>query len=707
MRPHSIHWSGIAAGLLCAIVLSALPLRSQQSGATATEAGNAAAETVDPAAALAARAAQAIADFEAVRHRKDQKRQADKLLLWLGEIDHESITRYLEERLEETTPKNEAIAFLRAIARVARPDLQHEVWTLLHDADASGAVKQAAAAALLTMGGRASDRVVSMLRKGSDAAKDDVRLAALNAVIATGDAALIQALAPVFEQGTSKDKVTLLRLFEPVREVAAISDARARLVRNGSLILSAIAWRQLAVESDPRAADLAIDLLERMPDGPTVDVAAEMIAGISLVRDPELYPLLLRYGAMAADAKNGAIKRALRAAAPLAAKDMELMRYMAKTGLEHSDRGAREAAMLLLREAPAEAVAPLVQRIRKKLRKPRKEALDLAAGLHDILAKDPTWKKDLLALARSSDAEVRAVGLTLLRELGSDEAIEIAQKSLGAREWELRTAAVRYLTNFRTVASIPLLIARVDQEDGRLAAELGTALFVHTGTRWWKEQDWKDWWIKHKSGFVLPHEETVRGAMAGTGGQTSAYFGIPLVSKKVAFLIDLSGSMNARIKSVAGGGTLAPEEREKGRRRIDAAKDELTAALAKIPSNFAVNVIPYSNGAKPHWNELREVDDENRKEILDFVRKLRVNGGTNIYGALEAAFADPSVDTIYLLTDGEPSVGDIVVPDEIADEVRRWNRLRQIVVHTIGIGIDSDLLKRLAEESGGVYKFVP
>ena len=141
--------------------------------------------------------------------------------------------------------------------------------------------------------------------------------------------------------------------------------------------------------------------------------------------------------------------------------------------------------------------------------------------------------------------------------------------------------------------------------------------------------------------------------------------------------------------------------------RAAAALDELTAALAKIPSNFAVNVIPYSNGAKPHWNELREVDDENRKEILDFVRKLRVNGGTNIYGALEAAFADPSVDTIYLLTDGEPSVGDIVVPDEIADEVRRWNRLRQIVVHTIGIGIDSDLLKRLAEESGGVYKFVP
>jgi hypothetical protein len=46
------------------------------------------------------------------------------------------------------------------------------------------------------------------------------------------------------------------------------------------------------------------------------------------------------------------------------------------------------------------------------------------------------------------------------------------------------------------------------------------------------------------------------------------------------------------------------------------------------------------------------------------------------------------------------------VPEDIADEVLRWNRLRQIVIHTIGFGTDSALLKRLAEESGGVYTFV-
>jgi hypothetical protein len=36
----------------------------------------------------------------------------------------------------------------------------------------------------------------------------------------------------------------------------------------------------------------------------------------------------------------------------------------------------------------------------------------------------------------------------------------------------------------------------------------------------------------------------------------------------------------------------------------------------------------------------------------------------------------------------------------------RRNRTRQVVVHCIGLGIDSDLLKRLAADTGGTYKFV-
>jgi hypothetical protein len=58
------------------------------------------------------------------------------------------------------------------------------------------------------------------------------------------------------------------------------------------------------------------------------------------------------------------------------------------------------------------------------------------------------------------------------------------------------------------------------------------------------------------------------------------------------------------------------------------------------------------------------------------------------------------------MTDGQPSVGRLTDADEIVEEVVRWNRTRQVVVHCIGLGLDSGLLKRLAAATGGSYKFV-
>lgn len=686
MRTFPSLLTGLIAGFAFAGVLFA------QSGGQNPGSAQGVTEPASAEEAVAAKAKKAIADFEGVKGVPKKRAQAGRLLKWLGEVDHASITEYLGEQIAAAGPTPGSIGYLQAIAHVPRPELLNDVWKLIHHDKAQLAVRRAAAAAVLSMGKRPTDRLLRMLRKGSESAKEPARLAAVSAIVASKDERAIRGIAPVFAQGTSADKVKYLRLLEPVQGVASISSLRVRLVTKGTLVLAAMAWRQLAVEGHPRARDLAIDVLERMPQGPTPTVAADMIIGIALVRDEDLYPLLLRYGA----STNKAIKRALRAAAPHAAKDPALMEYMAKYGLEDSRSTARAAALMLLRQAPPGAVAPLVERVRKELRRPRKEALDLATGLHDLLAKDPTWRKDLLRLAESREPEVRTVGLSLLRELGCDEAIPHAQRSLTAKSWELRVACIRYLTSFRDVSSIPLLIARTNKEEGRLAAELANALFVHTGTRCFKKSEWASWWTSHKVGFALPHPDTVRAGLGGLAGQTSAYFGIPLVSKHVAFLIDVSGSMTARI----GSGT------DRKRRRIDAAKLELAKALKSIPREHRFNLIEYSGGVNPLWDELRRANDENRDEILDQVKKLRARGGTNIYGALEMAFRDSSVDTVYLLTDGEPSAGEIIVPDDIADEVQRWNRVRQIVIHTIGFGIDSALLKRLAEESGGVYKFV-
>ena len=50
-------------------------------------------------------------------------------------------------------------------------------------------------------------------------------------------------------------------------------------------------------------------------------------------------------------------------------------------------------------------------------------------------------------------------------------------------------------------------------------------------------------------------------------------------------------------------------------------------------------------------------------------------------------------------------MGAITNVEELADEVQRWNRTRQVVIHGISIGENSRLLQRLAKESGGTYVF--
>ena len=82
---------------------------------------------------------------------------------------------------------------------------------------------------------------------------------------------------------------------------------------------------------------------------------------------------------------------------------------------------------------------------------------------------------------------------------------------------------------------------------------------------------------------------------------------------------------------------------------------------------------------------------------------MRSKGPTNVHDALAAAFADQEIDTIFLLTDGRPSVGPIVDPSQLADEVERWNFSRSIRIHTIAIGAKSDFLARLAKDSGGQH----
>ena len=95
------------------------------------------------------------------------------------------------------------------------------------------------------------------------------------------------------------------------------------------------------------------------------------------------------------------------------------------------------------------------------------------------------------------------------------------------------------------------------------------------------------------------------------------------------------------------------------------------------------------------------------------------SGDTHTFRALEKAFErNPQFDTIYFLSDGNPSDGDYISPEGIVYSVRAWNRYRRARINTIALTLENvdrghpneptnslvrmkELMRELARTTGG------
>lgn len=310
--------------------------------------------------------------------------------------------------------------------------------------------------------------------------------------------------------------------------------------------------------------------------------------------------------------------------------------------------------------------------------------------LHENLKARRSWPRTLMKQLDVTDVGLRTTVLDLLADLSHRSALPKAQALMEAPEWPLRSAAYGFVRRVRDTSSIPLLITRLANETGRLEAEVLSALRALTGKDYPKAEYWEGWWKAVAKRFELPPAPSERKGRKAKPAGAVTFYRIPLVSKRAAFLLDVSGSMKTPV------GT-------KSEPKIAYAKRALISVIDKCADDQHFNLIRFAGRPRPWAKELRPASVENREKAKAFVKKLRAGGGTNVHDSLELAFADEEVDTIYLVSDGAPSAGAITNIQRLADEVRRWNRSRRIVIHTVAIGHESPLLERLATESGGTY----
>ncbi len=204
-----------------------------------------------------------------------------------------------------------------------------------------------------------------------------------------------------------------------------------------------------------------------------------------------------------------------------------------------------------------------------------------------------------------------------------------------------------------------------------------------------------------------------------------------MVSKKVVFLLDISGSMAVKdqlpeeASPEPRGSTTAVKDRRKkakkdeekpdpedipdSRRRLRRVQKELIAVIHKLPPQTSFNIITFNHEIRHFRNQLIMATDANKRRASKFVRDFVAEGETWTDAALEAAFDVAGVNTIFLLSDGAPRRNDTLLHIKpILNWMRDANRFRRIRIHTVGFKQAGSNLKRfmkkLATQNHGLYK---
>ncbi|HUW83786.1 MAG TPA: VWA domain-containing protein [Phycisphaerae bacterium] len=180
------------------------------------------------------------------------------------------------------------------------------------------------------------------------------------------------------------------------------------------------------------------------------------------------------------------------------------------------------------------------------------------------------------------------------------------------------------------------------------------------------------------------------GGLSGPGsesGPRAEFFGAGGNAYRICYVIDRSGSMLDSFEYV---------------------RRELKRSINDLVPQQQFHVI-FFNAGEPVENPPRAMihaTSTARQKTFDFLDQIVPGGQTDPSRALERAFSlVPPPELIYFMTDGEfdPSV---------VEKLRHWNQRKRVKINTIAFLYELGdvggvpLLRRIAREHGGVYRFV-
>lgn len=284
--------------------------------------------------------------------------------------------------------------------------------------------------------------------------------------------------------------------------------------------------------------------------------------------------------------------------------------------------------------------------------------------------------------------EVRIAALLVARRLEEARAIAVARARLADASPAVRLAAAETLGAVGTKAVLPLLIERLEVEERlRVKLRLVELLQDLSGMKYRTDpRPWRLWCSR------LPDDwEPVRGGATTASGSTVAFAGLPILSDRLCFLIDFSGSL-----------WYEREGRPPRKGRVD---ELFRETLPRLSEETEFNLVPYTGEPHPWREALVPASERNVREALRDFEKCTVRGKGNVYDAVLLALADQKVDRVVIFTDGAPTGGHRWHLELMVSLLVQKARFRGVAIDSIVVDAPPRLERRwkeLAERTGGV-----
>ncbi|MCH2112157.1 MAG: HEAT repeat domain-containing protein [Planctomycetes bacterium] len=323
---------------------------------------------------------------------------------------------------------------------------------------------------------------------------------------------------------------------------------------------------------------------------------------------------------------------------------------------------------------------------------------EAAWALGELGGFEPDLEEKLVHLTQDKHTNVRINSTRALAACPTDAALEAVIGRLGDRFWAVRSAAVETLGRMRRTESLVFLVDVMEKDDSRVCEEIAEVLAQLTGEDFAQQAGtWRRWIEDQGADYQLPSQEDALATLTAKREKQKAtesdsiYHGITLHAGVSCFIMDVSGSMNELHNGTSSAGVT----------RYTNFANALKKAIGNLPGRSKFNIVLFSSSPTT-WRPASVHPTEDYVEAAcDFLDGTSPFGGTNIYDALFAALEVEDVQNIYLLTDGEPTVGFTNI-DGIISNITRINRDRRVNIHTIAAGdAEADFLADLAAANGG------